>query len=104
MPESKQKIISDIENYIKKKENNFPKWYVGITKNVEQRLKEHKVIASDLYIHAESENEDSAREIEKYFTEGRAPMYKTKGAPGGGSKDERTVFVYAYKTTKYTEE
>lgn len=93
---TKEVITEEIKNHIKNCGGAYPQWYVGITKDPEDRLfNGHKV--KDAYIYREAENSKTAREIEKYFIE----VLGTDGGSGGG--DENANFVYAYLKQNHTE-
>jgi len=97
--ESKEKIISDIKEHIKKSEYSYSSWYVGISKDAPDRLfKDHKVKEKNAWwIHSQASSTQIAREIEEYFVN----ILGTDGRPGGG--DEDANMVYAYKKENYTD-
>lgn len=95
MAKSQHEIINDITSHFS--ENNYSDVYVGITKDVDERLfVDHNVArknASWIYRHASSDI--AAREIEQHFLS--AGM---DGGDGGG--DEQSNIVYAYRKTSST--
>ena len=97
MAESQEAIKKKINSYINRHGGDFPKWYVGITNDVERRLGEHNVKDNDPHTSEEAYTENSAREVEKYYIEEK----ETQGGSGGGSNP---TFVYAYKTAPHTDE
>jgi len=78
----------------------YKDWYVGITKDYEERLFGfHKVDENKSgYVFIFAESNDIARAIEKYFVDN----CNTDGGPGGG--DDDSDIVYAYKIMPYTRE
>lgn len=85
-----------IENFIHKNNPNFNKWYVGITKDLIQRLHAHNVINGDCFICVSTKSDEIARKIEAYFIDERG----TQGGKRGGC--EETVYVYAYLVNGHT--
>jgi len=78
---------------------NYSDYYVGITKNVGDRLfSDHRVpIENHCWIWREANNDTEAREVEKHFLD--------KGMKGGGGGgDKESVFVYVYKISRITVE
>ena len=99
MAETKQKIISDIKNYIANFPNTkYSSWYIGIAAKPRERLFiDHNVDEKNgFWIFREALSSDSAREVEEYLIN----QLKTKGDVGGG--DNTTKFVYAYIITSTT--
>lgn len=97
MGKSKQEIIEDIKNLIKKGGGPFIMWYVGISKDVSARLAQHGITEKDAwYICRKAESSTIAREIEEYFVE----FFGTNGFSGGG--DKTADIVYAYKKEPHT--
>ncbi len=87
-------IINEITDHLVKGCGGgyFSDYYVGITKDVQQRLfGEHNVPRKGYcYIFRKTYSEDVARQIERYFLD--------KGMKGGGGGgDGQSVFVYVYK-------
>jgi len=96
MAKTKQEIIDDILNHIHKNSTDSDYWYVGITKDIEERLFTFHNVTS-CYIYRQAPSSKIAREIETYFLE--------LGADGGsGGGDDDSSFVYAYKITNNTKE
>ncbi|MBR4681923.1 MAG: hypothetical protein IKP06_01275 [Elusimicrobiaceae bacterium] len=96
----KSEIIQEIDDHIKKEGSGYPRWYVGITADPEQRLfSDHNVSKENAWwIYREAFTDNDAREVEKFFLEQKG----TQGGPGGGDTDSR--FVYAYRITSTTRE
>ena len=100
MPMTKERIIQDIDSYIKKEGSTYHNWYVGIARVPRTRLfNDHNVSEQNgWWIFCEAFSDDSAREVESFFLEQKG----TQGGPGGGDKDTR--FIYAYRITNTTNE
>ena len=98
MSNTKDQIIADIRAHIAKDGAAYSKWYVGITKDAQNRLfNDHGVIKDgDWWIYRQAYNSQSARDVEDYFVNTCA----TDGGVGGG--DEDSTFVYAYKKAPHT--
>lgn len=92
---SKADIIKDIKDYVGKE--NYSKWYVGITNDIDRRLfGEHNVDRKqDYWIYRTASSKSVAQEIEEYFLD--AGM---DGDTGGGNDD--TKIVYAFKKNSHT--
>lgn len=89
---SKEQIIKDISDYIKKNEG-FPKeWYVGISQDARKRLFEDHWVdeMKHLWVYRKADTNKKAREIEDYFLN----KVGTDGGPGGGDTSAKTVYVY----------
>lgn len=101
MPESVQKIINDIEYYIRNKCNfqNYEQFYIGITKDIETRLFGSHSVPSTNYcwIWREAFCDTDARAVESYFL-----GLGMQGGQGGG--DEESKYVYVYKVGLLTNE
>ena len=99
MVKSKEEIINDIKAHIKKNGSPYSSWYVGISKDVRDRLfSDHKVNEKDAWwIYRQTSSTQIAREIEDYFVN----TLDTDGGPGGG--DEDADMVYAYWKENYTD-
>ena len=93
---TKQTILYEINVHINKS-LPYSSWYVGIAKDVQDRLfNDHNVSQTNAYwIYRECENDIVARDIEKCFL-----RLGCKGGDGGGNQESR--FVYAYKITSTT--
>lgn len=88
--------IDAIEKYIASEGSGYPKWYVGITDDVERRLfKEHNIPKHYWWIIRQTANKEAAEMIEKYFLD-----QGCQGAPRGGNEQSRVV--YAYRITNST--
>ena len=91
-------IISDIEAYFGKHGGDYAAWYVGITKNVDERLfGRHKVRSNgNAWIYRSAETDAVARPVEQHFLD-----LGMDGGAGGG--DDDAVIVYAYKKSAGTD-
>ena len=89
MATSKQRIIRDIEDYIRKGGVGYAAWYVGISRNAKNRLNQHGICKDDWWICRTTTSAAVAREIEEYFLK-----KGTDGGPGGGATSADTVYVY----------
>ena len=94
-------IIEEINDHLINLCNggNYSDYYVGITKNINDRLfGAHKVPTTGYcYIYRKAFNDTDSRTIEKHFLD--------KGMQGGdGGGDEESVFVYVYKVSIITVE
>jgi len=97
MARTKQDIIDEFSSYIVGNGNNGNGWYVGITKDRDERLFNFHNVKENggVWISWEAPSTEIAREIEKYFLD--------RGADGGtGGGDDDSNIVYAYKITSYT--
>jgi hypothetical protein len=92
--------INYIRDFIKKSGSEYQGWYVGITKDIDERLfGYHRVDRQNgFWCYIQAKSSTIARDIEKFFTEG----CHTDGGPGGG--DDDSDIVYAYKKGFYTVE
>ena len=89
-------VIKRIESYMSKFEGEYPDWYVGITKDLDERLFElHKVDENGMWIAFGADTEEVAKKIEKYFLD-----KKTDGSPS--QMEEGARIVYAYKKNSKT--
>ena len=98
MANSADVIIRNIKQYMDKWDWPYSSWYVGITKDAENRLfNDHKVDRDNgAWIYDTASSANVARDIEDYFLN----QLGTDGKGGGG--DEESKIVYAYKKTKNT--
>ena len=93
-----QKIITDINAYMRRYRGTNADWYIGIASNVKQRLfNDHSVSEkTDAWIYRQAISTAAAREVEK--------AYLDAGCDGGtGGGDDNTIYVYAYLKTPNTE-
>lgn len=92
-------ICSSIETYVMNScDKNRSHWYVGITRNPQQRLfSEHQVNQNGLWIYNVTNNTREARLIESTMLD-----LGYSGGTGGG--DEDAIYVYCYLKTKNTAE
>lgn len=96
-----QEIADAIYEHLKKDVdgNNFSKFYIGITNDIERRLfGEHNVPRNGHWrIYREAINKEHAQAVEEHFLN-----KGMKGDTGGGTDD--SVWVYCYKITNKTRE
>ncbi len=95
---SKQQIINDINNHIRKEGGGYRDWYVGISRDARGRLFNNHNVSEDngWWIYRTADSSSAAREIESYFV-------NTLGMDGGtGGGDYYSNQVYAYKKTSFT--
>lgn len=95
-----QTIIQEINDYVIGKcgGGKYNAYYVGITKNIDNRLfGDHKVPNIHCWIYRQAADDTDARAVEKYFLD--------KGMQGGGGGgDIDSVYVYVYKIASFTNE
>lgn len=98
-----QEIADAIYEHLKKDVdgNNFSKFYIGITNDIERRLfGEHNVPKEQgaaWWIIKEAINKNTAQKVEEHFLN-----RGMQGDTGGGTDD--SVWVYCYKITNKTRE
>ena len=92
---TEQSIIKDIEAYVIKAGGLYPNWYVGISGDARERLKQYRTGDYNCTCRT-AESADSARRIEKHFLD-----LGMDGGNGGG--DDTSKMVYAYKKSSNTE-
>lgn len=92
-----QTIVNNIGAHIKKQGGNLSSWYVGITKDINQRVFADHGVPKEKHwrIHCEAISSDAARAAEKGLLN-----WGCDGGGGGGNND--AVFVYAYLKTAVT--
>lgn len=97
MAKEKQEIIDEITTHIQRCGGNYSTWYVGVSKDVHDRLfNNHKVREKqDAWIYRKASSSQSARDIEEYFVN-----LGTDGGGGGG--DVSSDMIYAYMKNAYT--
>ena len=89
-------VIKRIETYMSKFEGDYPDWFVGITKDLEEGLFDlHRVEEDGVWISFGADTEEVAKKVEQYFLE-----KKTDGNPS--KLEENTRIVYVYKKTSKT--
>lgn len=92
MSDSLQSIYEQIVDEIKKHGSNFDQWYVGITNDLDRRLRvEHSVPPGSACIVKSCGTNEGARAVEYALLQ----LLGCKGGTGGGNTD--AVYVYAYK-------
>lgn len=91
------KVIAEVENYIRNNGGAYSAWYAGIATNPKTRLfDDHNVDEKNgAWIYRDCGNDATARFVEDYFL-----RKGCKGDSGGG--DSSTKYFYAYKITGYT--
>lgn len=96
-----QEIVDAIYEHLKNDVdgNNFSKFYIGITNDIERRLfGEHNVPRNGHWrIHLEAINKEHAQAVEEHFLN-----RGMQGDTGGGFED--SVWVYCYKISNKTRE
>jgi len=101
MGKTAQVIINEINEYINAKCSGkyYSNYYVGITKDIEQRLfNDHKVIKKhSCYIWREATDIENARAAEKNLLD-------SEMQGGGGGGDDSSIYVYCYLITDDTVE
>jgi len=99
MADSREKIIRDIRNYIRRHGGGPKGWYVGISSDPRTRLSSGHGVREkgDAWIYRTANSSQVAREIEGYFV----TVFGTDGGLGGG--DLSTNKVYAYKKARHTD-
>ena len=98
MTTSENIIKKEIEAHLNDEGSTYNKWYIGISKDGKNRLKQHNVNLEKgkaWWIIREAINTDVSRRIEKYFID-----LGCDGGDGGG--DEDSTYVYAYKKISNT--
>lgn len=97
MANTYQSIVEDFEEYIGRSNSALSLWYVGVSKNAEERLEEHGVSSeSSWWIYQRAPSSSVARQIETHFLE-----KGLDGGPGGG--DVGADMVYAYLKRSFTD-
>ena len=90
-------VIKRIETYMSKFEGDYEDWYIGITRDLDEKLFDfHKVDENGIWISFGADTEEVAKKVEKYFLD-----KKTDGNPTGLEEDARIVYVYK-KNSKTT--
>jgi hypothetical protein len=90
-------IINEINNHISiSGKRYYSDFYVGITKNVEQRLfGDHNVSRDNSWwIYRIAETEEIARAVEKHYLD-----LGMRGGSGGGDDDSNIVYCYVVTPT-----
>lgn len=83
-------VIKRMETYMKKFGGDYPDWYIGITKDLDESLFEfHKVEENGVWISFGADTEEVAKKVEKYFLD-----KKTDGNPSPLVENARIVYVY----------
>ena len=89
-------VIKRMETYMSKFEGDYPDWYVGVTKDLEDELFElHGVEENGIWISFGADSEEVANKVQKYFLD-----KKCEGNPKLVEDDTR--IVYAYKKNSKT--
>ena len=95
---SESEIKKEIKTHIDSEGSEYNTWYVGVSLDGRNRLKQHRVDLEEgkaWWIFRVASNDEIARNIEKYFIE-----LGCYGSEGGGDKE--STHVYAYKKTVNT--
>ncbi|MFZ8907360.1 MAG: hypothetical protein ACO293_02905 [Nitrosopumilaceae archaeon] len=83
-------VIKRIETYMSKFEGDYTDWYIGITKDLDERLFDlHKVEENGIWISFGADTEEVAKKVEEYFLD-----KKTDGNPTPLEENARIVYVY----------
>jgi hypothetical protein len=81
---------NELRLFMMSKEGLGPHFYIGITKNAEERLGQHNLGIFDQYHVVDCGSNFVARQVESYFlTHGCL-----SGGPGGGDNESTLVYVY----------
>lgn len=96
---TEQKVIAEIDAYIRQNGGVYSAWYVGIAADPRKRLfEDHNVREhGDLWIYRDCGTDVAARRVEQCFL-----RMGCKGGDGGGYRNTR--YAYAYKITPTTRE
>lgn len=90
-------LIKRIRMYMSKFEGDYPDWFIGIAKDLDQDLFElHNVDENGIWISFGADTEEIAKNVERYFMD-----KKTDGKPAKLEDDTRIVYVYK-KNSKTT--
>ena len=83
-------VIKRIETYMSKFEGDYTDWYIGITKDLDERLFDvHKVEENGIWISFGADTEEVVKKVEEYFLN-----KKTDGNPTPLEENVRIVYVY----------
>ncbi|MDH3676814.1 MAG: hypothetical protein OEQ12_00740 [Nitrosopumilus sp.] len=89
-------VIKRMQTYMSKFDGDYPDWYFGITKDLDEELFNlHKVEENGIWISFGADTDQIAKKVEKYFLD-----KKTDGNPM--ELEENTRIVYIYKKNSYT--
>ena len=89
-------VIKRMETYMSKFEGDYPDWYVGVTKDLEDELFElHGVEENGVWISFGADSEEVANKVQKYFLDKKCD---------GNSKlvEDDARIVYSYKKNSRT--
>ena len=93
MCSSKQEIIAGIKGHIGKHGGKYFAWYVGVSRNAENKLSRQHKPHGDLYISKRAYSSYVAIEVRDYFV-------NTLGTDGDtDGRDDSAETVYAYRKT-----
>jgi len=90
-------IINEIDAHLSRSGRRYySDFYIGITKDVEQRLFGDHNVSKDnsWWIYRTAETNEIARAVEKHYLD-----FGMRGGPGGGDYDSRIVYCYAVTPT-----
>lgn len=97
MEDNYDSIVNAIDKHLSiSGKKYYSDFYVGITKNVEQRLfHEHNVSKENSWwIYRIAQSDEIARQVEQHYLD-----LGMRGAPGGGDEDSRVVYCYVVTPT-----
>jgi len=94
---TKQQIVNEISDYMKKCGGVYREWYIGISSDARNRLfNGHGVKENgDYWIYRGADTNQDARDVEQTFL-------KAGCAGGTGGGDWTSKSVYAYKKNSHT--
>lgn len=99
MSKTREEIIHDIDNHLKKSgKSYYNEFYVGITNDIERRMfHEHNVNRENSWwIYCTASSKQVAEEVEEYYIK-----LGMQGDTGGGTEDSKIVYCYAIGSTTY---
>lgn len=97
MAKDYETIINEIDAHLSRSGRRYySDFYIGITKDVGQRLFGDHNVSKDnsWWIYRTAETNEIARAVEKHYLD-----LGMRGGPGGGDDDSRIVYCYAVTPT-----
>lgn len=96
MAKDYQTIVDEIKEHLAKSgKKYYSDFYIGITNDIERRLKEHNVSKSNTWwIYRTALDSDTARDVENYFLQ-----QGMRGDNSGGNNSSNIVYCYAVSST-----
>lgn len=97
MAKDYETIVKEIDKHLSiSGKRYYSDFYVGITKNIEQRLFGDHNVSKDnsWWIYRTAETNEIARAVEKHYLD-----LGMRGGPGGGDNDSCIVYCYAVTPT-----